>query len=59
LALTSGRKLAKFQAAEVLAKVVTERLVEHLSASGFVIMRKPVIAESNRPSPPFRQRTPA
>jgi hypothetical protein len=41
LGLTSGRQLAKYQAAETRAKVVAERLVEHLSASGFVVMRKP------------------
>jgi hypothetical protein len=39
--LTSGRQLAKYQATETMAKIVAERLVEHLSASGFVVMRKP------------------
>jgi hypothetical protein len=42
LGLTAGSRLAKFQSAEVMATVVAERLVEHLSASGFVVMRKPV-----------------
>jgi hypothetical protein len=42
LALTSGRALARSQAAEVTAKVVAERLVAHLEQSGFVIMRKPI-----------------
>jgi hypothetical protein len=41
LGLTSGRQLAKYQAAETMAKVVAERLVEHLDQSGFVVMRKP------------------
>jgi hypothetical protein len=40
LALTSGRALARSQAAEVTAKVVAERLVAHLEQSGFVIMRR-------------------
>jgi hypothetical protein len=44
LALTSGRSYARSQAAEVTAKVVAERLVAHLEASGFVIMRKPIRA---------------
>lgn len=42
LALTSGRSLARSQAAEVTAKVVAERLVAHLERSGFVVMRKPI-----------------
>jgi hypothetical protein len=29
-------------AAEITAKVVAERLVEHLEQSGFVVMRKPI-----------------
>jgi hypothetical protein len=41
LGLTSGRQLAKYQAAETMVKIVAERLVERLSASGFVVMRKP------------------
>ncbi len=44
LGLTSGRGYARSQAAEVTAKVVAERLVAHLEASGFVIMRKPIPA---------------
>ncbi len=40
LLLTSGRQLAKYHAAETMAKIVAEGLVEHLSASGFVVMRK-------------------
>ena len=42
LALTSGRALARSQAAEVTAKVVAERLAAELDRSGFVIMRKPI-----------------
>ena len=41
---TSWAKLRKYQAAETMAKLVAERLVEHLERSGFVIMRKPVPA---------------
>ena len=44
LGLTSGRGYARSQAAEVTAKVVAERLVAHLEASGFVIMREPIPA---------------
>ena len=44
LGLTSGRALARSQAAEVTARVVAERLAAHLEASGFVIMRKPTPA---------------
>jgi hypothetical protein len=44
MGLTSGRALARSQAAEVTAKVVAERLVAHLEASGFVMMRKPIPA---------------
>jgi hypothetical protein len=33
--------MARYQAAETMAKIVAERLVEHLGASGFVVMRKP------------------
>jgi hypothetical protein len=42
LALTSGRALARSQAAEVTAKVVAERLVAALRSSGYVVMRKPI-----------------
>ena len=42
LGLTSGSRLARNQAAEVTAKVVAERLVAQLEASGFVVMRKPI-----------------
>jgi hypothetical protein len=50
LGLTSGRQLARSQAAEIMAKIVAERLVEHLSASGFVIMRKPLAGGPRRPA---------
>ena len=42
LGLTAKPPLARYQAAETMAKIVAERLVEHLEASGFVFMRKPV-----------------
>jgi hypothetical protein len=41
LGLTAKPPLAQYQAAEVMAKIVAERLVAHLERSGFVIMRKP------------------
>ena len=48
LALTSGRALARSQAAEVTAKVVAERLVAELDRSGFVILRKPIDIPTRR-----------
>jgi hypothetical protein len=42
LALTSGRALARSQGAETMSKVVAERLVAELEASGFVVMRRPI-----------------
>jgi hypothetical protein len=42
LALTPKRALARSQAAETMSKIVAERLVAELEASGFVIMRKPI-----------------
>jgi hypothetical protein len=42
LALTSGRAMARAQSAETMSKVVAERLVAHLTNSGFVLMRKPI-----------------
>jgi hypothetical protein len=41
LGLTRGPQRERLQAAETMAKIVAERLVEHLSASGFVVMMKP------------------
>jgi hypothetical protein len=51
LGLTSGRALARSQAAEVTAKVVAERLAAHLEQSGFLIMRKPIPATGAGDSP--------
>ena len=42
LALTSGKALARSQSAETMSKVVAERLVAHLNASGFIVMRRPI-----------------
>ena len=42
LALTSGKALARTQSAETMSKVVAERLVAQLKASGFVVMRRPI-----------------
>jgi hypothetical protein len=42
LALTSGKALARSQAAETMSKVVAERLVAQLKASGFVVTRRPI-----------------
>jgi hypothetical protein len=52
LALTSGRALARSQAAETMSKVVAERLVAELESSGFVIMRKPIVGGSAPLKPP-------
>jgi hypothetical protein len=41
LALTSDSRLAKAQAAEAMANVVAERIVERLERDGFVISRRP------------------
>jgi hypothetical protein len=41
MALTSDSRLAKAQAAEAMANVVAERIVEHLKGAGFVVMKKP------------------
>jgi hypothetical protein len=42
LALTSGKALARTQSAETMSKVVAERLVAQLKASGFAVMRRPI-----------------
>jgi len=44
LGLTAKPKFAQHQAAETMAKIVAERLAEHLDRSGFVVMRKSVPA---------------
>ena len=41
LGLTRGPQRERFQAAEVMSKIVAERLVAELESSGFVVMRKP------------------
>jgi hypothetical protein len=51
-ALTRGSALARAQSADVLAKVVAERLVASLTAAGYVIMRKPPIGGSAPLNPP-------
>jgi hypothetical protein len=40
-----GRK-CKHDAAEIMARIVAKRLVEHLERSGFVIMKRPPIGGS-------------
>ena len=52
LALTSGKALARSQAAETMSKIVAERLVAQLRSSGFVIMRKPIVGGSAPLNPP-------
>ena len=42
MALTDGRRREKSNAAEVMARVVAERIVDYLDKAGFVVMRKPV-----------------
>ena len=44
LGLTAKPKFAQHQVAETMAKIVAERLAEHLDRSGFVVMRKSVPA---------------
>ena len=52
LALTSGRALARSQGAETMSKVVAERLAAELEASGFVVMRRPIVGGSAPLNPP-------
>jgi hypothetical protein len=52
LALTSGRAMERSQSAETMSKVVAERLVAQLKASGFVVMRKPISGGSAPLNPP-------
>jgi hypothetical protein len=40
-ALTSDRRLARMQSAELLASIVAERIVDRLEASGCVVMQAP------------------
>jgi hypothetical protein len=44
-AARDGRK-RKHDAAEIMARIVAKRLVEHLERSGFVVMKKPPIGGS-------------
>src|SRR5690348_8265092 len=44
LGLTAKPARAQHQAAETMAKIVAERIAEHLDRSGFVVMRKSVPA---------------
>jgi hypothetical protein len=41
LALTSDGRLAKAQSAELLAKIVADRIVARLERDGYVIMQRP------------------
>ncbi len=43
-----GRR-RKDDAAEIMARIVAKRLVEHLERSGFVVMKKPPIGGSALP----------
>jgi hypothetical protein len=52
LALTSGRAMARSQAAETMSKIVAERLVAQLRESGFVVMRRPIGGGSAPKNPP-------
>jgi hypothetical protein len=53
---TSDRRLARMQAAELLASIVAERIVDRLDASGYVVMqgsptlRRPDAFKSDRPA---------
>jgi hypothetical protein len=45
-ALRFDRRRRKHDAAEIMARIVAKRLVEHLERSGFVVMKKPSIGGS-------------
>jgi hypothetical protein len=45
------RRERRHDAAEIMARIVAKRLVEHLERSGFVVMKKPPIGGS---APPYR-----
>jgi hypothetical protein len=49
LALTSGKALAQTQSAQTMSKVVAERLVAQLKASGFLNLRSEVHVLSGTP----------
>jgi hypothetical protein len=40
-ALTHDSRLGKVQAADVMASIVAERIVDRLEAANFVVMRRP------------------
>ena len=42
-ALTHHRRLAKTQAADVMASIVAERIVAQLDRAGFVVVQKPAV----------------
>lgn len=47
IALTRGPALAKAQSAEVMSKIVADRLVAELESSGSVVMQKPPAGDSS------------
>ena len=51
LGLNAKPQLARYQAAEPMATIVAERLIEHIERSGFVVMRKrvPAIGAGDNP----------
>ncbi len=51
LGLTRGPQRERLQAAEVMSKIVAERLVAELETSGFVVMRKPIPASGAGDNP--------
>jgi hypothetical protein len=51
-ALTRDSRVARMQAAELLALIVAERIVDRLEASGYVVMRgPPAPGAGDRPRP--------
>jgi hypothetical protein len=52
VALTSGKALPRTRSAETMSKVVAERLVAQLKASGFVVMRRPIEGGHSQRSAP-------
>ncbi len=45
-ALRSDGRKRKHDSAEIMARIVARRLVEHLERAGFVVMKRPPIGES-------------
>ena len=51
LGLTHGPQPERLQAAEVMSKIVAERLIAELESSGLVVVRKPIPAAGGDDNP--------